>query len=138
MPINRETWKFPYPADELTAAARDKLKYYQSRLDWWTAMRDEKIKEIKADGIVITESLVSETKFAMSNTYRPPGVSIDNELVAQVQECNSKIADHRRNVRDYTAWVQVLAAQGGAVQQLDKDDWLFFFGDVGPQEEEED
>lgn len=123
--MNRDNWLFPYTADKLLAAATAKREHHDARLLWWEDKKASVIEAVKAEGIEIDESLADIT----SNSYgRGATVQVRNDLVRDLQECVSKIREHRGKASDYSAWVQVLSSQGQATLALHHDDWLFFFG----------
>lgn len=123
--MHRTNWIFPYTADKLLAAADAKLKHHSERLAWWEAKKAEVIETVKAEGIEVDESLAN----VVSNSYeRGATVQVRNDLVRDLRECVGKIQQHRAQVADYDAWMQVLASQGQSNFNLHHDDWLFFFG----------
>jgi hypothetical protein len=129
----RHIWKFAYTADKLLEAAQAKHSFHTGRLTWWTAKRDEIKETIKSDGIEIDESVADQAGKSggypgYSTLGRPSQVSIRTDLVQDLNECLSKVQEHRGKVREYDAWIQVLESQGKASLDLDQDDWLFFFG----------
>ena len=127
---NRGVWKFQYPADKLLAAATTKKNWHEGRLQWWIKKRDEMKEKIKEEGIEIDESVAFGTEHYLSNksSYRGASVNIRADLVTDLTECVSKVAEHQGKIKDYDAWTQVLASQGQASFDLYQDDWLFFFG----------
>ena len=123
--MKRTSWEFPYTADKLLDAAKAKYDHHSVRLKWWEDKKAQVIETVKAEGIEIDESLAD----IISNSYhRGPSVQIRTDLVRDVQECVSKIQEHRAKIEDYDAWMQVLSSQGQASFNLNHDDWLFFFG----------
>lgn len=121
---NRVKWEFSYAADKLLEAATAKNKFHTERLDWWGKKKEEVMTTIKAEGLEIDESVA----FGYSNSARQTGVSVRNDLLADLNECVGKITEHKALVKDYDAWIQVLASQGQSTFALHQDDWLFFFG----------
>lgn len=128
--MNRASWKFTYTADKLLDAATAKKDWHASRLDWWSGKRKETEDKIRSEGIEIDESVGvgSLTTANYSNSGRGPQVSIRNDLVRDLTECVQKTNEHEGKIRDYGAWIQVLASQGQTSLELHQDDWLFFFG----------
>lgn len=122
--MNRNGWEFSYTADKLLQAALTKQAHHADRLVWWESQKASVMERIKAEGIEIDESL---SNFA-SNAYRNPTVSVRNDLLADMQECVTKVVEHRAKVAEYEAWGQVLSSQGQAALNLHHDDWHFFFG----------
>lgn len=125
----KEQWKFPYKVSLLAAAAKEKRKFYESRVRYWTGKKAETIKKIKSEGIEIAESVAADDKSYLPNSFgRGGGVSVRNDLVADLQECQGKIITHNKNVAIYDGWVEVLGDQSGEhVLELTQEDWLFFF-----------
>jgi hypothetical protein len=129
--MNRNNWKFDYPAADLHMAASKKLDYHESRLKWWTKKQDEVMKAIKKTGLRIDQSIVMElakTGYSTSNAGRGPSVQIDAKLLADMNECTNKIAEHKSQVKVYGSWVAVLEEATGDYS-LEHDDWLFFFSE---------
>lgn len=130
--MNRASWKFTYTADKLLEAATAKKDFHAGRLDWWAGKRKETEALIRSEGIEIDESVaVGSLGYASSvsnSLHRGPSVNIRNDLVRDLSECVSKTQEHEAKIRDYGAWIQVLASQGQASLELQQDDWLFFFG----------
>ena len=122
--MKRDDWKFSYKADVLLDAATKKLAHHQGRLSWWTHKKEEVVTKVRAEGIEVDESLAD----TVSNSYnRGATVQIRNDLVQDLQECVSKMREHRNKAENYEAWTEVLASQGSASFDLNQDDWLFFF-----------
>lgn len=130
--MNRASWKFTYTADKLLEAATAKKDFHAGRLDWWTSKRKETEDKIRSEGIEIDESVAAFSNglgtAGYSNSGRGPSVSIRNDLVKDLGECVAKTSEHEAKIRDYGAWIQVLASQGQTSLELHQDDWLFFFG----------
>lgn len=122
--MNRNEWEFSYQADKLLQAALSKQAHHVDRLKWWETQKASVMDKIKAEGIEIDESLSNFT----SNAYRQPTVHVRNDLLTDMQECVSKVAEHRAKVAEYDAWGQVLSSQGQSALKLHHDDWHFFFG----------
>ncbi len=112
--MNRINWKFSYAASRLLDAAATKQAWHQGRLNWWADKRDDVKKTIKAEGIEIDESVAFGTDNYMGNksTYRNSSVNIRADLVTDLTECVNKVSEHQNKIKDYAAWVQVLASQG--------------------------
>lgn len=125
--MKRNDWEFPYSIGELNIASKVKHDHHMARLQWWNDKKAETIDKVKAEGIEIDESLADQ----ISNSYgRGAQVQIRNDLVKDLQECVSKIREHRERVTEYDAWLQVLSAQSATRQLLlNQNDWLFFFGE---------
>jgi hypothetical protein len=127
--MNRSEWTFPYTADKLLEAATVKRSFHAGRLEWWQNQQKQVEDKIRSEGIEIDESVAAgKSDFHSNTTYRAPTVSIRNDLVVDLRECNEKISEHKTKVKDYDAWTQVLASQGQSSFDLNQDDWLFFFG----------
>src|SRR5206468_2379673 len=118
--MNRASWKFTYTADKLLDAATAKKDWHASRLDWWSGKRKETEDKIRSEGIEIDESVGvgSLTTANYSNSGRGPQVSIRNDLVRDLTECVQKTNEHEGKIRDYGAWIQVLASQGQTSLEL--------------------
>ena len=121
----RNSWTFQYLNSELTDAAQKKFAFHSDRLKWWEQKKSEVMSKIKENGIDIDESVA----LGYSNSGRNASVTVRVDLVKDLQECVSKISEHRTKVSDYDAWIQVLSSQHGqGLQELQQEDWLFFFG----------
>jgi len=129
--MNRDEWTFPYSASVLHKASAAKHAFHSDKRDWWHGKQVEKIELIKAEGIEVDESVIfekHELSTYNSTSGRLPNVSIRNDLLRDVQECVGKVREHTAKMKEYDAWMQVLASQGESMFNLHQDDWLFFFG----------
>lgn len=125
----RNNWKFEYAASRLAEAAAGKKAFHQERLDWWKTKRDEVMKTIRAEGIEIDEKIVLTYSNPKARDWdRGAEVMIRNDLQKDLQECLKKLQYHTERVDDYDGWQQVLAANPESRQEIDQEDWLFFFG----------
>lgn len=122
--MNRHQWNFEYDAKVLLDASRKKLNFHQERLDWWENKKKEVMGKIKEEGLEIDESVA----IGYTNSARNTTVNIRNDLLVDLNECTSKITEHKAKVKDYDAWCQVLESQNFQTFQLHQEDWLFFFG----------
>jgi hypothetical protein len=125
----RTLWNITMPAHEVLEGAENKLAFHKERLAVWEKARDETIAKIKSNGVVIDESVLNGTSQSSqySNSGRAPSVMIDNELMTDLNETNTKINDHKDKVRGFDSWVQFLSR---ATDDLDLtlSDYLYFFG----------
>ena len=119
-------WEFKFPTVEVLAAAEAKLAFFKGRLQWWHDQADNTESEIKSSGIEIDRSLAASVGY--SNSGRDMSVKIKPELMRDIAEANSKIQEHKRNVKVYDGWVQFLSAATEDRLSLSHPDWLFFFG----------
>lgn len=127
--MNRDEWKFTYTADKLFGAAEAKKAWHMERLKWWSDKRKDVEATIRSEGIEIDESVAAGSiNYASNSIHRGPSVNIRNDLVRDLSECVTKTQEHEGKIRDYDAWMQVLASQGQVSLDLHQDDWLFFFG----------
>lgn len=132
---NRNFWEFEYSVDNIAKAAMLKSDYHHTRLEWWKAKEVETIHKIQADGVEIDKSLLQQgftanTMASFSNVnYRQASVSIKDEYLNNLNECQSKIREHEGKLAGYTAWVKVLTSQEPSdTLSLTHDDWMYFFG----------
>jgi len=126
----RKEWKFPYTATALLHASQAKVSFHSERVIAWTDKQKEVMETIKAEGLTIEESLAAAIS---SKTYnRQATVTIDDKLLRDMDECTSKISEHKEKVAVYEGWVAMMEMEAAnsqpVVLQLDHDDWLFFFG----------
>lgn len=119
----RTHWAFNYKAHEVLAGAKIKQAFHQERLAFWQQKHGEVKGKIKEDGIDFEESLSN----MHSNSYRQTGVSVRDDLMRDLQECNQRVSVHRDKIDGYEAWIEVLSSQGAASLELTQDDWLYFF-----------
>lgn len=140
MSENRAKWEFPYAADQIVKAAKEKRKSHGAKLKWWTEQKTKVIGEIKAGGIEFDDSLASGTpKFSTSNYSRDTSVTVRADLLRDLNECNMKIRAHYNAAKEYDGWIEVLQSQGSTMVALTQADWLYFFSKtVELNEPEED
>ena len=124
----RTTWKVKTAAANVYVAAQEKLEFHKDRLKIWEEARSATIETIKSNGVVIEESVLND--FGATSTYnggRQPGVSVNTELVRDLNEANQKITEHKDKVRAFDSWVQFLSSATGDLE-LTLSDYLYFFG----------
>lgn len=131
--MNRNQWKFKLQAPEVFARAEKKFEYHNSRVTFWEKKRDEIKAKIKSEGLEFEESVLADSGntsyHSVSNfQYRQPTVNIRGDLLADLEECNSKVKEHQAKRKDYSNWVTILSQEKQTLE-LDHDDFLFFFGD---------
>jgi len=131
----RPFWKFAYTAGEVAQGAATQRDFRKSRMEWWQAKKQETMDAIRKEGIEITESVADQLVAQTMSTYGGtravgPQVSIRQDLVRQLSECQQKIDHHRRKVDEYNAWVAFLGRDAirGFGLELTHEDWQFFFG----------
>jgi hypothetical protein len=122
--MKRNQWEFPYTADKLLDAAKTKSAFHSERLTWWEDKNKHVMETIKAEGLEIDESVA----LGYSNSGRHTSVQVRNDLLRDLNECTQKTEEHKGKLKDYDAWIEVLASQGQSSFTLHQEDWLFFFG----------
>ena len=116
------------PAASIFQGAQEKLAWHQGRLSVWETAREDTINKIKAGGIKVDESVLNGTaQSSYSNSGRNPSVVIDNELMTDLNETNTKINTHKDMIRSFESWVQFLGRAEGDLD-LTLSDYLYFFG----------
>lgn len=125
--MKRNEWSFEYTAATLADAAEAKRAHHQDRLQWWEVKKVEVTKSVGDRGIEVHDSVASG--YSNTATGIMPMIQIDSGLQRDLCECQNKIQEHGKKVRDYAGWVQVLRAQPEARLSLEHDDFLFFFGE---------
>ena len=124
----RTSWKIKMPAANVYVAAQEKLEFHKERLAIWEEARSATIETIKSNGVVIEESVLNDFGTSTySNSGRQPGVSVNSELVRDLNEANTKITEHKDKVRAFDSWVQFLSSATGDLE-LTLSDYLYFFG----------
>lgn len=125
----RNDWKFAYTAPNLAEAARTKLAFHDERLEFWRSKKDEVMGLIRSEGLEIDEKIVLQFSHPKARDWeRGAQVMVRNDLREKLEECLEKLKWHTDRRREYDGWEQVLAASPENRQELDIDDWLFFFG----------
>jgi hypothetical protein len=125
----RDEWEFEYTAAKLAIGAKLQRDYRQSRVEVWTAKKDEVMAKVRESGISVTESVADKmASYANTSSNYAPTINVDSQLQKQLQECHSKIQTHRTAVVEYDGWVQVLEVNPEARLKLTQADWLYFFG----------
>lgn len=124
----RHEWQFDYTASKLATASKAKIEVHKKKFDWWEAKKAETMERIKATGIQIHDSVAS-TYSNVKGGYGPQ-IEIEAGMQRDLSECQSKILEHHRLIREYEGWLQVFEANPQSGLKLHHDDWLFFFGDL--------
>ena len=132
--MKRDDWTVPYTGAALLTAAKEKAQFHEGRMMWWKQKKADLMEQIKAEGIVISESVVDELgklgyhTMANSGGRAGPDVTLDPKMVSQLRESAGKVAEHETKISGYKAWVQMLESHQAANFDLDNDDWMYFFG----------
>ncbi|AKU11261.1 hypothetical protein AzCIB_1356 [Azoarcus sp. CIB] len=125
----REEWKFDYTTDQLGEAAQGKLRFHEERLAFWQQKRKSVMDTIRAEGLEVDEKIATAYNNPKARDWhRGAQVMVRNDLQKDLDECLEKLEWHTARRDEYDGWHQFLRAQTGKVQQLDINDWLFFFG----------
>ena len=120
----RNEWVCELSVAEILEAAKEKLKWHKDRLDFWTETREKTEAQIKNSGLTIEKSVAA----GYSTTGRPPSVSIDSAMLADLNECNTKIAEHKNKEFGYASWVQFLSScRPKDRYMLNPEDWRYFY-----------
>ena len=128
----RKEWEFAYTAAQLAEAASRKVAFHRERLAWWKDKRASVMATIRAEGIEINERIALEFRSPKSRDWNLGSeLMIRNDLKKDLSECQDKLSDHTDKLSEYSGWLQMLQANPSTTQQLDIDDWLFFFEQIG-------
>ena len=135
LPNCRNDWNFSYKVTEVLEAAKKRLEFFKGRYKFWTDAKEETIAKIKADGLSFDDSLAAEKSSFSNGTAnygRQTSVKVDADLQRDLDECNSKINEHRNNVVVFAGWVEFLEknSASGEPLKLKHGDYLFFFGEL--------
>lgn len=125
--MKRREWTFERPARELAEAARQRVEYHGKRLHWWETEREKADAAIKDGGIQVRTH-------AVTGGERHEAV-IDPTLTNRLGECEAKIRQHRAKSDEYAQWIKALDSAAERSLTLDHDDWIFFFGLHGDEDE---
>ena len=124
----RTLWRITLPALEVLDGASRKLDFHLDRMKVWEDAREATKVKIKERGVILDESVLAQSAEALySNSGRPPVAVIDNTLMKDLNEANSKIQEHKDKVRAFQSWVEFLTAAKGDLE-LTLSDYLYFFG----------
>jgi len=131
--MNRDQWEFEYTANKLSEAAQAQKDYRDGRVKVWEEKKAEIMTKIKDSGLTVHES-PGEKLSTASNNYntramgRGVTVMVDPMLQRDMDECMTKIEQHREASKSYDGWIQVLNANSEARLKLKHNDWMYFFG----------
>jgi hypothetical protein len=121
-------WQFAYTAAQLAQAATRKMEFHTERLAWWKQKRASVMATIRSEGIEINEKIALEYRSPKSGDWNNGSqVMIRNDLQKALHECQDKLSHHTGKLSEYSGWHQLLNANPSTTQQLDIEDWLFFF-----------
>jgi putative NADPH-quinone reductase len=124
--MKRDDWVFDYTAAKLAEAAVAKKATHEKKKEWWESKKSEVMTKVRESGIEVRDSVASSYSNTKGNFG--PQIEVDAGMQRDLTECQQKILEHDRLVRDYDGWVQALTANPEARLSLDHDDYLFFFG----------
>lgn len=128
----KHEWEFAYTAAKLAEAAARKVTFHQERLAWWKDKRASVMATIRAEGIEIKEKIALELRSPKHRDWdQSAELLIRNDLQKDLNECQDKLSHHTAKLSEYRGWYQMLQANPSTTQQLNIDDWLFFFEQVG-------
>ena len=77
---------------------------------------------------VLTQKQIHRIDYISTKGNYGPQIEVDAGMQRDLTECQQKILEHDRLVRDYEGWIQVLTANPECRLSLDHEDYLFFFG----------
>ena len=117
MSLRRE-WKFQYPCSQLQEVAHEKKENHAERLKWWETQQEGVMKEVRAKGLEVREQQVSGGKRGE--------IVIDATYQRRLNECYSKIAEHRDLTIEYKTWERVFELNPTAKVDLDAEDIQYF------------
>ena len=128
--MKRDEWEVTYTGSELAKAALLQRDRRSERLKWWSAKKDQVMKDIKETGIDVEESIAASKGYSISNTSPgiSPRVTVRIDLQRRLAECHDKIMDHSSAVKDYEGWRQMMEKHNTQTFNLSHEDWLYFFG----------
>ena len=124
--MKRDEWLFDHTGAKLAEAAKQKKSAHQARKAWWEEKKAEVMAKARESGIEVRDSVAAS--YSNSKGNYGPQIEVDSGMQRDLTECQQKILEHDRLVRDYEGWIQVLTANPEARLQLDHEDYLFFFG----------
>lgn len=123
----RTLWRITLAAEKVLEGAKAKRDWHTQRLSVWEVARDATKVKLKTNGLVLDESVLDAEHSLYSNSGRPPGVAIDNTLLKDLNEANTKIQEHKDKLHAFESWVEFLEAATGDLE-LTLSDYLYFFG----------
>ena len=123
--MKRNEWEFPYDSKVIMAAAAKKVEYHEGRLAFWEGKKVDTIRAIETGGIEVSESLGGST---YSNTGRGAQIVVKANLQIDLNECTSKMEEHRSKIANYQTYVDALTIAPDTSLQLTVEDIQFFYG----------
>jgi len=125
----RNEWKFDYAAPQLAVAAREKIVFHDTQLEFWRTKRTEVMATIKEEGIEVHEKIALAFNSPKARDFDRGGeIVIRNDLRKALTETFDKLKYHTQRRDTYDGWEQLLSANPANSLALDINDWLFFFG----------
>ena len=127
--MNRSDWEFEYTASNLATAAKAQRDHRNARVKVWEEKKVEIMQKVKDTGLTVHEGVAAQmANYTASAHQQGATVMVDATLQRDLNECVTKIRQHRDAATEYDAWVQVLEGNSEARLKLKHNDWLFFFG----------
>lgn len=85
------------------------------------------MRKVAESGIEVKDSVASSYSNVKGNFG--PEITIDATLQRELTECQQKIMEHHRFIKEYEGWIQVLKGNPESRLDLEHDDYLYFFGE---------
>jgi hypothetical protein len=133
--MKRDEWEFEYTAKVIADAAVAKKAVHIAKFKWWEDKKEAVLKQIKATGISVRESVAAS--YSNTKGIFGPQIEVDAGMQRDLTECQNKITEHNGLVQIYDGWIKVLSASPESRLKLDHEDWLFFFGTNTDAKEEQ-
>lgn len=126
--MNRDNWEFEYTARNLATAAKAQREHREGRVKVWEEKKAEIMQKVKDTGLTVHEGVAASMANYTNSIQQGATVMVDATLQRDLNECVTKIRQHRDAATEYHAWEQVLEANPDSRLKLKHNDWMFFFG----------
>ena len=126
--MKRNTFGFNYKVSEIIGGIRQQREWREGRLAFWLSEVERLRKDIAEKGLEFSNvGGYGGASDPLSNSYQPR-LQMNNSLVQDITQAQSKVVEHDRAVKDYTRWLNIFKREDEhRVMELNEDDVAYFF-----------
>lgn len=116
--MKRQEHTFQFSGKQISEAATAECQYHTQRLDFWNKEYEIAVAKVKEKGVEVRE-------YAVTGGMRTQ-IVLDPTLQSRMDECRSKIFDHRKAADDFQIQAAAYGTQSERAYELHPDDVIYF------------